>query len=420
MRKLIKFCAILCAVIGVSGGAYAHEIADTYFPDGTPGSSICNANVAYITGYEVEELTETEALFEDYYVQADDGTYFWDLDNHKFAVRYRYYVSYVDPAVGSDPVWVVSDWSEESSVGLGGSQAALEEPQDLSVPSLSNVTAESKDNGSWWAKFHVDINQSDIISQFYYIVNDETSSYSSGYNLQCEVKIDDGDWMELIARKQDNSYDSYLSMIDSNEYICGYGADDKLTFTGDSKLSIRVRLYNVNNNTYSGWSEVVEDVSMAYAGEEASAEEAYAENEEGEIVISNVTPEAEEEEEDAEDSEKIESEKEGKEENILSNSKTSATSKEKKEEKVDKTSKALVFALIGAIAVIGVVVFFFVRKNMKKAAGNTLLDGEDPEPDYEMEAAALADEIIAETDGEYEEDEPEDEETEGDYHEDCG
>ncbi len=139
----------------------------------------------------------------------EETNYYLDFENHSLTLRARYFLTVRnndlsdedrDANDGSYDSYVLSDWSEEITIGKNGTQVPLEKPESIEAPTikdLSFLSAESYEDdhviGSW--KVWVDFPQQNGDAKKYYVIEEDGFEPLNAV-IEYRVKSDGawGDW----------------------------------------------------------------------------------------------------------------------------------------------------------------------------------------------------------------------------------
>jgi len=140
-----------------------------------------------VASEEQKTYREGCALIDPYYGQDDENAgylksviyskgdkWYLDLDNHSLTLRMRYFILYTNWSSNEDSM-LLSDWSEEITIGQNATQKELVYPKEIEAPVISELTfVESVERGdgnsdSTW-KVYVDFPKSNGDAQKYYSI----------------------------------------------------------------------------------------------------------------------------------------------------------------------------------------------------------------------------------------------------------
>ena len=134
--------------------------------------------------------------------------WYLDFDNHSLTLRMRYIIVYTnwnmtdverEAAGGEDTAFILSDWSEEITIGKNATQKELVYPEAIEAPVISELTfVESVERGDGYSdttwKLYVDFPKSNGDAQKYYSI--EMDAWDSLVAVMQYRVQTDGEWGE--------------------------------------------------------------------------------------------------------------------------------------------------------------------------------------------------------------------------------
>ena len=174
---------------------------------------------------------------------AVENTFFLNM-NHKYGFRYRFIMYIWDKS--DNEQYVISDWSDEVSIGKGGSQATLTKSDNPAAVTINSGSCEITGTGdNLFNDFSLDLNipQSVYNDEKYYIIYEEVNEPVA---LEFYYRINGGQWKSL---------GSQTSVYDGNRLIGKVSTplkkDDKVEFR------LRVAEGRDNRDIKGAWSNTV-------------------------------------------------------------------------------------------------------------------------------------------------------------------
>lgn len=226
---------------------------------------------SYLAYYE----TETDKYpFEESCLYKDTaGFYQYDLENHTFTFRYRYYLpcSYMDfdgVGVSEQKEAFFSDWSAESSIGKNENLPMLEKPDSVETPTLSEFNVLIDETGYCNAEYYMYIPQSVYDGQKYYLA---IENVYDPYLIETQIRVDDGEWTDAYGENPAWLNGGYRSTV--------YAADSPISPEGNVEFRARI-VCNAEDGMASEWSNVVsyvrgiEEDAQLVSNEDAVTEDA--------------------------------------------------------------------------------------------------------------------------------------------------
>lgn len=221
-------------------------------------------------------------------VSEDDGWYL-DMENHSLTLRLRYMICYRNDNMTEEEMaengddnrsFILSDWSEEITIGKNATQEALVYPETIEAPVISELTfvetidrEGDNDDTSW--KVYVDFPESVGAAEKYYTVEMDAFEPLCA-TTQYRVKTDGewGDWCETYWGNP-----TWL-FSDWNEFVTeAVSKDDEIEF----------RVY-ISNNVEDDKNSPYSNSLFANAGASTQEEpESRPDNESGSVVIDDPT-----------------------------------------------------------------------------------------------------------------------------------
>ncbi len=176
------------------------------------------------------------------YVKSNgEGSYVLDLEEHTFAIRIRWYVTYEEN--GTQKTFF-SDWSEETSIGKDGIQEEANLPK-LEAPVLSDFSLEKDEGDSIYVKYYIDIPDSAYKANRYHFIFDD---YFDSYLLEAQVKKGNSEWTDV--------YTANASWLDSGYRIAS--GLDSLEIDISDAVQLRARIVCSSfEETPSPWSNII-------------------------------------------------------------------------------------------------------------------------------------------------------------------